>query len=302
VRSPHAPGLTGRDRGGPERAVASGAAPGHVVRLVLSRSEGRVARAMWKAVIRLGGDDDGVPVKLYSAAQDRSIHFRLLHAADEEPVKQRMVHADSGDEVPYEEARKGFEVDKGVYVILEAQDLTALEPEPSRDIELLTFLPAGTIPAAYYDRPYWLGPDGDEKAYFALVRALEKKGSEGIARWTLRKRSHVGALRLEQGYLALDSLRHADEVVRLEELDAPGGRALDRKEVQLAERLVAALEDRFDPAAFEDDYRARVLDLVKRKAKGEAIELRRPKRKKVAKSLTTALEESLRKAKESRVA
>lgn len=259
-----------------------------------------MARPLWKAVVRLG--DEAVPVKLYTAARDRRLHFRLLHAADEEPVKQRMVHADSGEEVPSDEAKKGFEVDAGVYVVLEPEDLAALEPEPSRDIEVLSFVPAGTIPAAFYDRPYWLGPDEDEAAYFALARAMEAKGGEAIARWTLRKKRQVGALRVEQGYLALETLRHADEVVRLEELEPPAGRALDPKEVQLAERLVSALEDRFDPTAYADEYRARVLDLVKRKAKGEELPLKRPRRKRGARSLTKALEESLRKAKESRVA
>ncbi len=258
------------------------------------------ARAMWKGALRLG--DEAVPVKFYSAAAERRVHFHLLHGDDLVRVKQRMVHPETGAEVATDEVRRGVELEPGLFVTLGDEELATLEPEASREIELLTFVPRGAIRSQWHHRPYWLGPDGDEDAYFALVDALERKGREGVARWTMRKRTYVGALGAERGRLLMTSLRHAEEVVVLDELDAPRGRDLDEREVALAERLVSALEDRFDPTAFKDEHRARVMALIESKAKGEKLELPRVKKKKPARSLLKALEASLRRAKEPRVA
>jgi DNA end-binding protein Ku len=260
------------------------------------------ARAIWKGALRIG-DEPPLQVKLYSAAQDRRVHFRLLHAEDHAPVQQRMVSADDAEQVATEQVQRGFEVEPGVFVLLEPEDLEGLVPEASRDVQLLRFVPRGTIDPVWYDRPYWLGPDGDDDAaYFALAGALEESGREGVARWTMRKKSYVGALRVEQGRLLLNTLRRAEEVVPITALEAPGGRELDDREVELAERLLSALEDHFDPAAFRDEYRDRVLAFIESKAKGEAPKLQKPKKKKAERSLVKALEQSLRRAKEPRVA
>lgn len=257
-------------------------------------------RAMWKGTLRLG--EDAVPVKLYAAAQDRRVHFHLLHDEDHVRVKQRMVHPETGDEVPREEIRRGVELERGLFVTFTPEELAQLEPEASRDIELLTFVPRGAIRSQWHHRPYWLGPDGDDDAYFALVDVLQRKGREGIARWIMRKKAYVGALSAERGRLLMTSLRHAEEVMVLGDMDAPRGRDLDEREVELAGRLVAALEDRFDPAAFKDEHRERVMALIESKAKGETVELPRVERKRPARSLTKALEASLRRAREPRVA
>lgn len=257
-------------------------------------------RAMWKGALRLG--DEVVPVKLYAAAQDRRVRFHLLHERDHVRVRQRMVHPATGVEVPRDEAQRAVEVERGVFVTLTDEELQRLEPEASRDIELLRFVPRGSIRSQWHLRPYWLGPDGEEDAYFALVRALERKGREGVARWTMRKRTYLGALGAERGRLFLCALRPADEVVALDGFEAPRGRDLDARELELAERLVSALEDRFDPSAFRDEYRDRVLDLIRSKAKGEKPALPRPRKKRPARSLAKALEASLRRAREPKVA
>ena len=254
------------------------------------------ARAIWKGVIRFGAVR--VPVKLYSAVQDRGVHFRLLHAADRVPVEQRMVHGGTGDEVPHEQVRKGYEVERGMFVVLEDEDLDTLEPEASREIEVLRFLPRGGISHQWYDRPYWLGPDGDEEAYFALALGLRRSGREGVARWVMRKKDYVGALRAEGEHLILNTLRHAEEVVVADELPAPGGRALDPKELQLAEQLVSALADRFDPKQYHDEYRERVHELVAAKAEGQTVAFEPYEERKRPRSLARALEASLRAAKE----
>lgn len=229
------------------------------------------ARAIWKAVIRIGGDE--VPVKLYSAVEDRPVQFRLLHAKDQAPVKQKMIHPETGKEVAYDEIRKAFPVSRGRLVVLDDEDLESLEPEPSRDIEVTRFVDPAEIDHRWYERPYYLGPDGSDGAYFALAEALEGANKEGVARWVMRKKSYVGSLRAEEGYLRLIVLRHAEEVIAAEELPAPEGRPLNKKELAMAGQLVEALSGKFDPSEYRDEYRERVMELVETKAKGGKVKL-----------------------------
>ncbi len=260
-----------------------------------------MARAIWKGVIRFGGV--AVPVKLYSAVQDRNVHFRLLHDRDRTPLKQRMVDPVSGDVVPYEEIRKGYETEDGAFVMLEPEELEELEPDSSRDIEITRFVPPSRINHQWYDRPYYLGPDGDDSSYFALADALERKEVEGLARWTMRKKAYVGALRLEDAYPMLITLRHAGEVLSASELPQPGGRAPDAREVAMARQLIGMLEADYDPTEWRDEYRDRVLDLVETKARGGKVKVERIVEKKPKqKSLEAMLRASLESAREGRAA
>lgn len=225
------------------------------------------ARAIWKGVVQAG--TLSVPVKLYSAVQDRSVHFRLLHKTDKQPVRQQLVSSESGEAVEYAEVRKAYPLDRGRMVMLEKEELETLQPEDSRDIEITRFVAPSEIDHRWYERAYYLGPDGNAKAYFAAAAALERAKKEGVARWVMRDRAYVGALRAQDGYLMLIALRHADEIIATEALKAPAGRALQKRELQMAEQLIRALHDEFDPAQFRDEYRARVLELVETKAAGK---------------------------------
>lgn len=249
------------------------------------------ARAIWKARIRFGSVD--VPVKLYSAVQDRSVHFRLLDAKRKEPVKQRMVEPESGKVVDPADIRRAVETEDGELVIIEEEELAELEPEPSREIEITRFVPPEEITHQWYDRPYYLGPDESDPAYFALVRALQRQGREGVARWVMRKKEYVGALRAEGDYLMLITLRHAGEVIPARALAPPGGRDLDKRELQMAKQLVAAMEDDLDIAAYSDEYRERVLALVEAKAAGKVVKFPKAPAKETEKSLADVLERSL---------
>jgi DNA end-binding protein Ku len=255
-----------------------------------------MARAIWKGVIRIG--DLAVPVKLYSGVQDRGVSFRLLDRDTLRPVKQRMVNPVTGDVVPSEEVRRGFEVEEGVFVVLNDEELESVRPQPSRDIELTRFLDPAVIDHQWYDRPYHLGPDEDVAAYYALVDALVRTGKEGLARWTMRNKEYVGALRSEDDHLVLISLRNAGEVISASALEPPGGREPDPKELSMAEQLVAALEDEFDPAHYRDEYRERVLDLVAAKAEGRTLEFRMPARRDEAHDLAASLKASIQAARE----
>jgi DNA end-binding protein Ku len=252
------------------------------------------ARAIWKGVIVVG--KSRLPVKFYSAVQEHTIHFRLLHRTDHAPVKQELISSATEEPVAPDDVRKAFPVTQRQLVVLTAEELEKLEPKESRDVEITRFVDPGEIDHRWYERAYFLGPDGDDaKAYFAAAEALRRKKKEGVARWVMRGKEYVGALRSEDGYLMLITLRHADEIIDAEALPRPEGRALDPREVRMAEQLIAALEERFDPSALHDDYRQRVMELIEAKQHG-----RKPKvakfrpRKTDEDTLGKALEASLR--------
>jgi DNA end-binding protein Ku len=225
---------------------------------------------MWKGVLRIG--EQQVPVKLYAGAQDRKVHFRLLSKRSLNPVQQRMVSSRTGREVPADKIQKGYPTEDGRFVILTDEELAELEPQPSREIHVGTFPPQDSVDPGWYDRPYYLGPDGDPAAYAALVDALTSAERVGIAHWVMRKNEYVGALRAEGKTLTLVTLRRAGEVLEAEQVPAPTGREPEPAEIRMAEQLVGALAGDFDPSEFEDEYRKRVLAAVKARAKGEVIE------------------------------
>ncbi|HEX2205720.1 MAG TPA: Ku protein [Longimicrobium sp.] len=253
------------------------------------------ARAIWKGRIRFGGAD--VPVKLYSAVQDRAVHFRLLDAKRRQPIRQHMVDPDTGKVVESADVRRAFESDEGDLVVLDAEELEELVPKPSRDIQITRFVPVGEIDHPWYDRPYWLGPDEEEDAaYSALVQAIARREVEGLARWVMRNKEYAGALRVEGEHLMLITLRHAGEVVPASALTPPSGRELDEREVAMAKQLVAAMEDEFDIAAYHDEYRERVLELVEAKAAGKVVKFPKAPERKTELSLADVLEQSLAEA------
>jgi DNA end-binding protein Ku len=248
--------------------------------------------AIWKGVIRF--EDIAVPIKLFAAIEDRSVHFRLLHAEDHVPVEQRMIDPGTEEPVPTEETRKAYELDDGRLVILDPDDLESLEPESSRDVEILRFVEPEAITRTWFRRPYFVAPDGSPAIFAAFTRALEQSGRIAIARWVMRKKDYIGAFTVEDGRLSLVTLRWSDEVIEAAELPRPAGRAPTSKELQLARQLVGTLEEPLDMSRFDDAYRARVLELVEAKAAGEEIELPEPTRRPAAPaSLEAALRASL---------
>jgi DNA end-binding protein Ku len=242
--------------------------------------------------------DESVGVKLYSAVQDRRVHFHLLHAKDSIRLTQRMADPRTGETVEREQAKAGVEVEPGVFVVLTEDEIAQAEPEASRDIEVTRFVAPEKIDLRWYERPYYLGPDeGQSQRYFALAAALERSGLTGIARWTMRKRGYGGALRAHGGHLALIALRHAEEVIAAGEIEAPQGRAIDDRERALARQLVETLSGPFRPQEFRDELRERVLELVKRKRSGKTVKVKRFEPELVEeRSLADVLEASLRKA------
>ncbi|MDR0788224.1 MAG: Ku protein [Gemmatimonadota bacterium] len=249
------------------------------------------ARAIWKGRINLGPVE--LPVKLLSATHDRAIRFRLLDEKHGEPVRQKMVDADSKVVEP-SEIRKALVINDGSLVILSDEELDGLKPEASREISITRFLKAGTISSEWYNRPYWLAPDGDQSGYFAFAEALRNEDREGIARWVMRGKEYAGVVRSHGDYLALITIHFADEVVPAARLDAPAGRDLSQKEVTMAKQIIEAMVDELDLSEFRDEYRERVMELIDAKAEGKIIRFPKASRRRKEQPLEEVLEASLK--------
>lgn len=246
------------------------------------------ARAIWKGTLLLGKHE--VPVKMYSAVQDRAVHFKLLDRTHHAHVEQKIVRKDTGAEVPPEERRKAYPLDNGEGVILQPDELASLEPPASRDIHLCRFVPTGLLADQWFDRPYYLGPDEDEDAYFALARAVADQQAEGIARWVMRGKRYLGALRAQDGYLMMITLRRSEQVLALPAVEPAKSRAPSEAELKLAAQLVDSISGEFEPAQWHNEYRQRLDALIAAKLHGrKVVPLKRPER-----APSTDLEDALR--------
>jgi DNA end-binding protein Ku len=254
-------------------------------------------RSIWNGPITFGLI--AVPIKVHSATQDNSVHFHQVHKKDGARIKQKRICSKEGKEVPYKEVAKGYEVSDGRYVVLSQEEIDAAAGERSRLIALEEFVRHEQIDPVYYDRTYHLGV-GEEgaDAYRLLHDALERSARAGIGRWVFHNREYLVAVRAVDEVLALHTMRFADELVDPSELDvSEPSRAPTKREVDMAAHLVDSLHSRFDPTAFKDSYRERVLELIKRKAKGETIELEEPEEPESPGDLLATLEASLGKSK-----
>jgi DNA end-binding protein Ku len=254
---------------------------------------------------RLNLDGAIIPVKLYSAVEPRRVGFRLLHASDHVPIRQRMVHPVTGEEVPHEAAQKGLALPAGM-VVLRDEELAELDPEPSRDIEFLRFVEPTRLDHPWYERPYYVGPAGsaaESDDYFAFARALAAEDKQALVRWTMRKKSYRGALRVAGDYLVLISLRSTSEIIATNTLPPLSWPTPSKQELNMARQLVAMLEGEPELEQFRDHYAEQVTALAMAKAQGRPAELPTPKPKPPpAPSLTDALAASIARLEERDVA
>ena len=221
------------------------------------------ARAIWKGKLHIG--DLEVPVKMYSAVVDRTVHLRLLDKASRTPVHQKIVRKSDGKEVPQAQQRKAYVVDRDHAVILTPEELESVEPASARDIAVEHFVAWNLIGDQWYDRPYYLGPDDDKTGYFALSQALERRRVFGIARWVMRKKRYLGALAPNNGYLTMLTLRRSEQVLSAAGLDIAPSRPADEREIRLAEQLVDTIAGSFEPELWQNEYRQRIEALIEAK-------------------------------------
>jgi DNA end-binding protein Ku len=255
-----------------------------------------MARSIWSGAISFGLVN--VPVKLFSAVSRKTVRFNQLNLETGNRIQQKRVDPETGEEVPYEQIVKGFELTKDRYVIITPDELDALDPERTRTIDIEDFVDLEDIDPIYYDHPYYLVPDkGAAKAYGLLLNAMEASGKVAIARVVIRSKEALVAIRPAGDLLMMETMIFHDEVVPHDELDdlpeAKDLKASDR-ELKMAQQLIDSLSSEFDPSRYRDEYRDKVLDLIERKASGEeiAVQPEAPAPAKVP-DLMAALEASL---------
>jgi DNA end-binding protein Ku len=253
---------------------------------------------IWKGYIHFGETD--VPVKLHSAVREERIQFHLLHTRDQARLRQQMICALEKRPVPAEEQSKGFEVEKGKYIIVDPEELEQIVPESNRMIEVHEFVTAAQIDPLFVDRVYYLEPDTtgiQGKGYATLARAMQELQVAGICTWTMRKRSYFGAVQASGRVLRLNTLRYVDEVVSAASLglqDVP----LSERELAIGSELIDKLTAPFEPLKFEDEHQKKLQEMIEKKARGENIAVLSPRRLRPTEpdELLQVLEASLKKA------
>ncbi len=232
-----------------------------------------MARSIWSGAISFGLVN--VPVKLYSAVSPKTVRFHQLHESDGARIRQKRVCSADGEEVPYEQMVKGYEIGPDRYVLVTPDELEALDPEATRTIDIEDFVDLSDIDPIYFDHPYYLAPGtGAAKSYKLLLDAMEAAEKVGIARVVLRSKQQLCAIRPSGGVLVMSTMNYGDEVNdpdALNELDATAEVSASERELKMAGQLIASLASDWDPGRYRDEYRERVLELVERKAAGEEI-------------------------------
>jgi DNA end-binding protein Ku len=232
-----------------------------------------MARAIWTGAISFGLVN--VPVKLYSATSPKTVRFHQLSKQTGARIRQKRVDPSTGDEVAYDDIVKGYELSPDRYVLIEPEELEALDPKATKTIDIEEFVEESEIDPIYYDHSYYLAPTtGGAKAYTLLLEAMGEAGKVAIGRVVIRSKQQLCALRPTDGVMTMSTMLFGDEVVppdRIDELDAVGDAEASKRELTMAQQLIESLSAEFDPSTFRDDYRDRVLDLIERKAAGEEI-------------------------------
>jgi DNA end-binding protein Ku len=250
------------------------------------------ARSIWNGTITFGMVN--VPIKLYSATESKTVHFHEVHLKDGSKIEHRRICPKEDKEVPFKEIVKGYEVSEGKYVVLEKDEVKAAAGDRGKVIHLREFVEAGEIDPVLYEKTYYVGSREDKNAYRLLLEAMRKTGRAGIGRFSFHDREYLVALRAGDDLLVLHTLRFHDELVAADELEiASGGRKPTGREAKMAGQLVQTLAADFKPADYEDEYREAVLELIKRKAKGEEIDLVAQEEPEHGDDLAAALKASL---------
>ncbi len=256
-------------------------------------------RAIWKGAVSFGLVT--IPVGLYAATERANeIAFRLLHRRDVSPIEYKRFCEKEEVEVPWSEIVKGYEYAKGRYMVITDEDLATARVPSTQTCAIRDFVPAQSIDDLYFNHPYYLAPSGRAavKPYALLRDALETTGRVGVATIVLRQREHLAALEPAGEALVLTTMRWAYEIRSPERLDLPKRNAgWDKREMELALRLIDTLASDFDPRRYKDTYRDVLLKVIEAKVKGEALELSAPARPRRVGDLMQVLEKSLRERK-----
>jgi DNA end-binding protein Ku len=263
-----------------------------------------VARAIWSGSIGFGLVS--IPVRLYTATKKRDVRFHEFQGETGKRIRHKRVAEETDAEVEYEDVVKGFEVDKGDYVIVTPDELEAAKPEATHTIEIHDFVTLSEIDPIYFEKSYYVGPQGGtgaERPYALLFRAMQERSKVGIGSFVMREKEHLAAIRPMDGVLVLETMLFPDEVRGIGEIEnLPKDLDVDPKQLRMAVELIDSLSSPWEPERYRDTYRERVLELIERKAQGQAIVTEEPATPGKVRDLMEALRASVEAAKKERPA
>jgi DNA end-binding protein Ku len=230
-------------------------------------------RALWKGSISFGLVN--IPIELHTAVRNHRPKFRMLHAKDKSPVKFQRVCQRDGSPVAWEDLVKGYEYDKGHFVVITKEDFQTAALEKTRTIDIIDFVNADEIDDRFFETPYYLTPaKGGERAYALLREAIRESGRIGIAKFILRDAQHLAAVEVIEHALVLSVMRFADELVDPAGFEFPAGGGMRKPELEMAKALVNSLAADWNPSKYTDQYRENLLRIIQGKVKGKDVKLK----------------------------
>lgn len=236
-------------------------------------------RAIWSGSIGFGLVS--IPIRLFPAVRSKQVHFHLLHDKDKARVQQKLVcPAEGGKEVPREDTVKGYEISSDRLVVVQPEELDALAPKGGRTIEVVDFVPLASIDSMYFNQPYYVLPEERaEKPYRLFLEAMRRSKKVGIAKFVMRAKQYLAALRPLEDVICLETMYYADELVDRKTLEgAPDPSVkVGERELKMAEELIASLSSGFKPGKYRDDYREAVEKLIEKKAEGRHVVAQAPR-------------------------
>jgi DNA end-binding protein Ku len=260
-----------------------------------------MAHAIWTGAINFGLVT--IPVKLQTAIRTNDLRFNFLHKKDEGRINNVRRCSIDGEDVPYDEIVRGYEYEKGQYVILSDEDFKSVNPEATQSVDIVQFVDLGEINPMYFDKPYYLEPEKRGRHAYALLReALKDSGKVGIAKVVIRSREHLAALKPNGDALVLELMHFADEIVEQSSLDFPAAEKPHENEMKVAKMLIDTMTEAFNAERFTDTYREQVLAMIEARAAGKQTEVapaKAPRRDNVV-NLMDVLQKSLEASKKER--
>ena len=234
-----------------------------------------MARSIWKGSIAFGLVN--IPIELYSAVRDHRPKFRLLHAKDQAPVRYERVCQTEGKPVGWEDLVKGFEYEKGRFVVITKDDFKTAALEKTRTIDIIDFVPPDDIDERYFETPYYLQPaKGADRAYALLREAIRESGKIGVAKIILRDAQHLAAVEAIGNAIVLTMMRFSDELADLGDFRLPSAAGIRPAEMKMARQLIDNLSAAWEPGKYTDEYRDNLMKVIKGKLKGRQPRLTEP--------------------------
>jgi DNA end-binding protein Ku len=258
-------------------------------------------RAIWKGSISFSLIN--IPIALYPATRREELKFRLLRSSDLSPVNYKRVAESDGKEVPWDQIVKGYEYEKGKFIVLKDEDFKRADIEATQSVDIIDFVELEEINPIFFDKPYYMEPEKrGEKAYSLLREALKKTGKVGIAKVVIKTRQHLAAVKPQKNLLALELMHFAEEIIDTAELKVPANSSHGAKELEMATDLVQKMSSKWDPNKYQDDYRHALLEVIHEKVEtgGKEIPAKgAPKKPTNVVDLVSVLQESLAHAEKS---